>query len=284
MPGVLSTVSNLGGGKPQPAANADTIVASLQPIGDAGAVALVRAAAETGRIGDYTAKGCTGRASGPGLGTQLGVVTAQAGLQAGASALKIGSKALDAIPIVGSLIGAAISFIGMPFQHHAQAVQTEQATLCAAVPDAQNFLALVDQYVQTAQWDHVTAIQQMEAGFESWRLEVKAILQDTGGKCNAACVYEKAFRAAIEKRKVDYLQAETTFGNAGKGLVNSVSNSVGGVVQKVSDFLKGTGATAQQGVLASPNFRLFIGAGLVIVVAGGTFWIFSRMSQGRHTA
>jgi len=278
MPGVLTTISDLGGGKPQPLGNAETIVNALGAKGKPWE-STVRTAAETGLIPPYTGAGCGGGAGGPGVGTQLGVVTAQAGLAGAASFIKVGTKALDAIPVVGSLIGAAISLISAPFQHHAQAVRTEQTTLCVAVPDAQNFLALVDQYVQSGQWDYVTAVKEMEAGFAAWRTEVSSILKDTAGQCNAACYYEMAFRAAIEKRKLDYQQAEVTLGNAGKNLVNSVSNSVGGIVQKVTDFLKGNSGTSPQSVVLSPNVRLLLTAGLIVVFAGGTYWIFSHTSR-----
>jgi len=71
--------------------------------------------------------------------------------------------------------------------HHAAAVKLEQATLCQAVPDANNFLRQIDSLVSTGQMDVATAAQALEQGYSNWRDEVKAILQDTGGKCNYAC-------------------------------------------------------------------------------------------------
>ncbi|MGH7744700.1 MAG: hypothetical protein ACREQ5_07780 [Candidatus Dormibacteria bacterium] len=269
MAGVSTTVSNLGTTLPQPLGSADTIVASLQPIIPgfsaakmAPAVALVRSAAETGRIPDYAEKSCATGSKGLGTGTQLGLATAQAGLQAGLGAVKIGTQALNAIPILGSLISTAVSFIAAPFQHHAQAVATEQATLCAAVPDAQNFLAQVDQYVESGQWDHVTAVQQMEAGFTSWRIEVKGILQDVG-KCNAACVYEKAFRAAIEKRKLDYQQIESTLSLGSKSLAG-VAASVTGAVGGLMAFLKKESGAVVSGDYKPILYGVFILASLIV--------------------
>lgn len=268
-----------------PLGNADTIVASLQPLAISNkkatldrALALVRTAAETGRIGDYTVPECAGATGGPGISTQLGKATAQAGLQAGLSAVKIGSKALNAIPVVGSILSGAIDLFATIFGGHGRAVKTERATLCFAVPDAQNFLAQVDAYVSSGQWDHVTAVQEMEKGLAAWRAEVKGILQDTGGVCNEACMWAKVFRAAIEKRKLDYQTVEATLQKASKGFGAPALAGAGGFLGSLRAFLKSDSGTVQAGLLSLP-FRSVGGALLVGGAIFGGFVLFSRMSR-----
>ena len=272
MAGTQSTVSNLGAPSAPVTGNADTITNSLAPFPSDGAKKAVHDAAETGRIPDYYRKtpgDCGVGSSGPGLQTQLGVATASALAQSAGSAVKIGTKALNAVPVVGPIVSSVLSLITAPFQHHAQAVQNEQNTLCIAVPDANNFLAVVDQYVNSGQWDHVTAVQEMENGFTAWKREVAAILKDTSGQCNAACVYEKAFRAAIEKRKLDYQQIEAQQSSVSKNLPASVVSAVGSVGASVGDFLKKqTGAV--ESALSTGDVGTILGAlvvGFGVVIA-----------------
>jgi hypothetical protein len=68
----------------------------------------------------------------------------------------------------------------------------------------------------------------MQNGLQSWRGEVGAILKDTGGKCNAACVYEKCFQAAIEKRKLDYASAAVQNTRGANGIIGGVVNLLTG--------------------------------------------------------
>lgn len=284
MPGTNSTISSLGASAPASLGSPETIVNSLGPYPSDGAKKTVSEAAQTGKIPDYYRKtpgDCGGATVGtPGLSTQLGIATAQATAQAATGAIKVGTTALNAVPVVGSVISSVVSLITAPFQHHAQAVKTEQDTLCIAVPDANNFLALVDQYVTAGQWDHVTAVQQLEAGFTAWQREVSGILKDSGGKCNAACVYEKCFRAAIEKRKLDYQLIEASQATASKNLPGSVVSSLSAAGSSVSQFLKETTGAIQSG-LNSGNYLPFLSA---LVLGGGvvlTFWYFHRLGRRR---
>ncbi len=278
MPGVVGTVPTLSRTIPQPMGSPDTIVASIGAAGVPGHLKAdylkqLRAAAESGFISDYR---CPNGVSPTGVGTQLGVATAQAGLSAGLDAVKIGTTALNAIPIVGNILSSAISLITVPFAHHKAAVAREQATLCTAVPEVNAFLRQLDQYVLTGQWDHVTAVQEMENGFKAWVLEVKGILQDSGGKCNAACFYERQFRAAIEKRKIDYQANESSFSLGAHGLANSVISGVSGVPKKLTDFLKKESGAITSGLKAG-NYQPLISALLVGAVIVGSVYGFSRL-------
>ncbi len=214
-----------------PAGNADTITNALGPWNgkpgfDNRTRDLVRGAAETGFF-SYDTPSCGRSSGGPGVGSQLkslGIVT---GVQAG----------LSAIPVVGGAISSLAGLVLKPFQHHAQAVKTEQATLCQAVPDANNFLRGIDAAVASGQLDRDTAAQALEQGFQNWRAEVAGILKDSGGKCNAACGFEKAFRAAIEKRKQDYALAGAQNSSGAQGLLHGVVNAFEGAVSTVRAFI-----------------------------------------------
>ncbi len=283
MPGVTTTVSILGVTLPQPKGNADTIVAAVGSAGipahlKAKYLTALRAVADTGMLPEYRDGPCSGGPVSGGIGTktQLGLVTAQAGLQAGLSAIKIGTTALNAVPVVGSILNSAISLISLPFAHHVAAARNEQATLCQAVPDAQNFLVQVDQYVQTGQWDHVTAVQEMEAGFTAWRREVSGIIHDTGGRCDAACFYEGYFRAAIEKRKLDYQQVESTLSQAASRATKSIEASVAAGVTSISAFLK-----KESGVVASGDYTPIISALIVGAVIVFGVSLLSRLRRPR---
>jgi hypothetical protein len=281
MPGVVSLVSNFAPTIPQPKGNADTIVAS---IGSASVpahlktayLAALRAVAESGNLPDYHDGPCSGGQGSGGIGTKtkLGLVTAQAGLQVGLSAIKIGTTALNAVPVLGQILSSAISLISLPFAHHQAAIQKEQATLCQAVPDAQNFLAQVDQYVVTGQWDHVTAVTEMEAGFTAWRREVAGIIHDTAGRCDESCFYERYFRAAIEKRKLDYQQIESTLSQAAARGTKAIETSVTGAVAKVTEFLK-----TQSAVVAGGDYTPIISA---LVVGGAIVLALSLLSRLRR--
>src|SRR5262249_28280093 len=134
--------------------------------------------------------------------------------------------ALGSVPVVGKLLSGIVgAFTG----HHAVAVRNELATLCRAVPDANNFLRQIDLAVQTGQMSTADAVAAMEQGFQNWRAnEIAGSLKDTGGKCNATCVYEKAFRAAIEKRKLDYAASSAAQAGAANGIIGGIVNLVTG--------------------------------------------------------
>jgi hypothetical protein len=208
----------------------ETIVNSLKPFFNKGVEAMVREAATTGIIPAYHDGPCkSGTRSAPGFGSQLAQVGLAAGAKAGA--FELSKTLLKSVPVVGSLLESAVSLVSLPFAHHKQAVATEQATLCQAVPDANTFLRGVDELVSTGQLDYNTAAQTLEQGYQNWLVEVQAIFKKK--PCNAACDFAQAFRAAIEMRKQRYAVAAAQdsrgsnglFGGSGGG---SASQAAGG--------------------------------------------------------
>lgn len=200
------TVSTLGIPASLPAGNAETITNALLGRSTTGRAAIL-GAATTGFF-SYDEPSC-GR--GVGGGASIGAT--------------LGGAALGSVPVVG---GALKGLFGAFTAHHAQAVRTEQATLCQAVPDANNFLRSIDALVASGQLDASSAVAAMQQGLQQWRVEVRAILKDTGGKCNAACVYEKCFQAAIEKRKLDYAAAAIGSARGASGVIGGAVNLLNG--------------------------------------------------------
>jgi hypothetical protein len=140
----------------------------------------------TGIIKPYQEPSCTGT-----VPLNVGASLKQAGI----------SAAVSAVPFVGQFLQVLTGGI---FAHHAGAVKREQAVLCQAVPIAVAFLEGIDQLVASGQLDAKTAAAAMDQGYQNWHPQIVSILQDTGGKCNAACFYEKNFQAAIAGRKRRY--------------------------------------------------------------------------------
>jgi len=259
---------------PLPTGNADTITNALGPWDGVvaaghsqGAHDLVYKAASTGFF-TYDEPSCSGAgiSGGPSIGAQIGASAA--------------GTALDAIPVVGSTLSKIFSALN-PVAHHAAAVRTEQATLCEAVPNANNFLRGIDSAVAMRQIDVATAAQALEQGYMQWLLEVKPILQNTGGKCNAACVYAKAFRAAIEKRKQDYAIIAAQNAAGAQGVVGGVVNALTGAASSfASAFLPSSSpAVLGQAGLTAPRQSmlatfLLIG-GVLVGVA-----VFARLFSG----
>ena len=212
----FGTVSSLNASAPVPSGNAETITKSLEPFHKGQGRDFVKSAAESGFF-SYNEPSCAGAGSG--------------GLNVGQSLIGAG---LGSIPIVG---GSLAKIFGVFGAHHAAAVKTEQATLCRAVPDANNFLRGIDSAVATGQIDITTAAQALEQGYQAWLPEIQAIIKEGGNTCNAACIYRKAFRAAIEKRKQDYaiIASQNRVGAQGvSGVVNAVTNTAGSIFSRIA--------------------------------------------------
>jgi hypothetical protein len=189
----------------------------------------------------------------------------------------LGGAALGSVPVVG---GALKTLFGLFSGHHAAAVKNEQATLCQAVPDADNFLRAVDQMVISGQLSPADAPGVLEQGYQQWRAtEIAAIVKDTGGKCNAACVYELAFRAGIEKRKLDYAYMAAQSTRGASGVIGGVVNVLTGAAQTVASAVSGGSSSAvgsvQNGIVPegqSSAFGFLLIGGLlvsILILSGG---------------
>src|SRR5712691_2888649 len=122
---------------PVPQGNADTIVKSLEPFHKGQGRETVRKAALTGFF-SYDEPSCRGGVGSGGAGIGTGLIGA----------------GLGSIPVVGGTLQKIFGIFGA---HHASAVRNEQAVLCQAVPDANNFLRSIDAAVAQGQIDVATA-------------------------------------------------------------------------------------------------------------------------------
>src|SRR5260370_37328662 len=93
-------------------------------------------------------------------------------------------------------------------------------------------------------------------------------MHDTGNRCDEACFYERFFRAAIEKRKLDYQQAESTLSQAASRATKSIERSVAGAARSISEFLKKESAEVAFRVHTT-RISTFIGGGAVLF----GFWV-----------
>jgi hypothetical protein len=146
------------------------------------------------------------------------------------------------------------------------------------VPQANNFLLAIDAAVAQGQIDVPTAIQTMEQAYTDWRTGVRAVLQDTGGKCNAACVYEKAFRAGIEYRKQKYAMIQANNNSGAQGLLHGVVDAFTGAVDSVTGAVSSPSTLQQAGLTPVRQSSL---AGVVLV--GGLILsavLFLKFSNG----
>lgn len=260
------SVSSLNPSSPLPPGNADTITRALGPFFNQAEHDLIYKAASTGFF-TYDEPSCGTGVVGGGAGGQLAGVAVSSGL--------------SAIPIAGPLLSKLFSAIN-PIAHHAAAVRTEQATLCAQVPAANNFLREIDAAVLQGQLDTATAAQALETGYQNWLVSVKAIYKTGAGKnCNAACVYAKAFRAAIEMRKQNYALIQNSANAGAQGVAGGVVNAVEGFVSRVAGALNPSSqpVLAQAGLTSARQTSL-----AVFVVAGGILFsafVFAKLFGGK---
>jgi len=102
---------------------------------------------------------------------------------------------------VSVAVSAIVGLFSVLVNHHAQAVQKEQSTLCSAVPAANNYLKIIQQAVSSGQaspQDAMSALDSLLSDFES---NVSSIRQGSdptsSGECNAACVMQSELHAIV---------------------------------------------------------------------------------------
>lgn len=123
-------------------------------------------------------------------------------------AMKFVGPAFAAGPIVGGIVlaGAALAKVfGIIFGHHAAAVKKEQSVLCAAVPAANDSLAVIDQAVASGQYtpdQAAAALDAVVSGFEQATSSIrKGADPMASGECNAACVWLSSLRTIVARKK-----------------------------------------------------------------------------------
>lgn len=154
---------------------------------------------------------------------------AEAGLSTAANiagaASGIASFASAALPGIGIAVQAITSI----FQHHAQAVYTEQQTLCRIAGVVNQVIPYYDAQVRSGQVSPSTAYQ----GIQTFMAQVNAGLSTIEKQCNAACVYAGIFAAHADFAQSYYPAiAPVQFGAHAPGGAPAVYGTVpGGVIQ-----------------------------------------------------
>jgi hypothetical protein len=122
-----------------------------------------------------------------GTPTSLNLENAQITGAVGQVASGIASMAGGALPG----IGIAVQAIQQIFAHHAQAVATEQATICQVAGVLNQVFAYYDTLVATGQLDPSDAY----VGMQNFLNQASEQLQSIEKTCNAACVYQGIIKA-----------------------------------------------------------------------------------------
>lgn len=177
--------------------NAETIVNALGFL-TKGEREIAIGCAQNGFVPAYHDGPCKNTVSG--ISLNINGALAVAGARAGVE--EISKKFLKSVPVVGQILDSVVSLVALPFQHHAQAVKTEQATLCQLVPPINQFLRQLDEALITGEIDGQTALAAMDQFASGWKDAAKPIYQENRGKCNAACAYYKYMLAAMGMRKL----------------------------------------------------------------------------------
>lgn len=129
-------------------------------------------------------------------------------LKLGASAASGVSSAIGAIGVISGPatlgIGLGISVgaqaIAQIFTHHAQAVQTEQETICAVTSIFNQVIAALDKGVQNGTVDASDAVSIMG----NYAQQANAQLETIEKTCNAACYYQGLINAQVDFAGIYY--------------------------------------------------------------------------------
>jgi len=211
-------------------------------------------AATTRRMPEYTDSSCGKAQKGPGIGKQIGATSLNIGVSTG----------LAAIPFVGAFLAPFGGFLTSLFGKSVEQ-KNEKPYLCAYMPKAQQLLDEVDKAFLAGQIAGEQALAVLEDGYEKWSSDLfqSQVLQATSKKCNAACVYQRAFRANIEIRRLDYAGQAAQIAATSKGFTGGQ-----GLLSRVKAFFTGGEVSGVQkagigGALLLPGSFIVLGVGVL---------------------
>lgn len=139
-------------------------------------------------------------AAGAGVASQGGIF--------GTGALAASGAASTAFAAATFGVGAAVAIFSIIHAHHAAAVSREHSLECSLIPPANYALQLIDQAVAGGQMTPAVASKSLDklySDFVSAATGGPGGLQDSGGKCNAMCVFAHILKAIIDKKKDKYV-------------------------------------------------------------------------------
>lgn len=123
-------------------------------------------------------------------------------------ALSASSVALASTAILAP-IGIITGIVAGIFQHHAQAMQREQNTLCAIIAPTNQSFAAIDKAFNDASITIEQANQELDNLQSAFNHFVAPITKMSNSSCNAACEYIRTVQALIEMRKEIYSSCPT---------------------------------------------------------------------------
>lgn len=157
--------------------------------------------------------------------TQVDLSNASAAGEVGQAALGIASMAGASLPG----IGVAISLIQGIFAHHAQAVATEQKTICAVAGVINQVFAYYDKQVRNGSISPSSAY----TGMQTFLSQVDEQLATIYQSCNASCVYRGILAAHADFVESYYpaIAPVSIFSHAPGGAPSGLGSVPGGVIQ-----------------------------------------------------
>jgi hypothetical protein len=177
----------------------------------------------------------------------------------GAIAQQEVAGALSTIPIAGPMLSMLSQFL--PFQHHAQAVATEQGTLCDVFLNWNGFCNAIEYAIQSGQLPLADAIQRMQSESATLQAEANAIVN---GKINSAYGVVKALKA------MTLLNAEVVYPSL---MPAAASGPVSGALNSISQLIGLTNAPASAlgaAGVSNPSSKLML---IIAAIIGGALLI-----------
>lgn len=183
-------------------------------------------AVERGYLPDYTVSGPEGGNKVFFTGSTQGCSNLKVSMKGaltssiGSGAVSVGGMlATNPVTLIPGLVtmgvGAIVTGIGDLFTHHAKAVAKEQGTLCAAVPAANATLEQLDEWLASGQVTASTVSQALDALLANFQA-MTAPITSHGSTCNEGCIYNRALRGIVARRKADLAAAASGAYGAGE--------------------------------------------------------------------
>lgn len=163
------------------------------------------------------------------------------------SATQIAGVATKGIPVIGSVISNILGLFGAG---HAQAVATEQSTICDVANKCNSAIPQIDAAVASGALSVQDAISTMQKAMTMLIAELGTIKKD----CNAACVYTSVCQAHADFAKTYYPSI-------------APKTAIEGAVTALQQTIFGGGAPSPSGATSSQTLPSGLSLGTILAVA-----------------
>jgi len=177
------------------------------------------------------------------------------------------AASVDPEPISGSILAGVAFITGIFGAHHAQAVKTEQATLCDVTKKANAAIPQIDAMVASGTISAQDGISYMDSSMQQLIQECGTIRKD----CNAACVISSALQAHMDFARYYYPRigaSGTTTGGAYNPLTQGLqSQGRLGIESPLQMFPSGSGSyVALSASPKTPSSYVWLGVAAAFLV------------------